>query len=1159
MSRIRHRILPGLLAILLLLIALLGWLAGTESGLRLFWRAFLGPAVPALSAGAVHGRLAGTLRLADVRYEDDQLLFTARALRLDWTPASLFHGRLHVRALAAEGVRYEQRSAGDGAPLALPARISLPIALEVEDLSVHDLVVIAAPAADPLSLDSLTLAGRYRGSVLAISRLAVRQAAFTADGALTLQTQAGYPLTGSVRWQAVPPGYAPLTAQAGLSGDLHTLRVEQTVAPPYAMRLDLTLTEPLAALRVDAALTLQDSDLAAIHAAWPDMRLAGTVGARGAPDALSLKGALAVQDPVTGALQLVLDGTLQPDVLQFETLQLTAAGGPTRLDGQGRIGFGAAPAFDFQAHWQALAWPLTGTPEYASRQGRLTLSGTPDAYRLEAEGDLHWADRLTGQLALRARSASTPGNWQVTRARLSGGGSRIEANGQIGDVFDLAWRVDAPRLGDLVPQASGRLRGSGTLRGRLPEAALEVRATGAGIAWRAYRLGALDIDGAVKLAAGQTSRLKATLGDAQLAGVPVQRVVVEGAGTTDRHRAHLLAETDQGNADVDVSGRWDGTAWRFKLHDASLAKPPLAPWRLAQPVSGELAQTGLQLPEHCWTSDAARVCLRFAGSLDDFRGAVTLQALPLAYFSALFPESVSLQGDLDGQGEFGREAGRATRVALQLQSTPLQLTLQPEAGEAPQRVSFAPGQAAFTLERERASLSLGLPFAGGPGGVQGRAGLSIPAGGDWMRARLQGELTLDWPDIGPAAEWIPEVADLHGRIDGRMQIDGTPAAPRLQGRLALSEGAARLVTPGLRLEAVRVELAGQPAGDVRVDISARSGGGTLQGDGFADPVARRVSLALRGTKFQVMNTPEAKLFASPDLQLTVDADRADVSGRIDIPSAQLRPKRPPPTAVSVSPDQVIVAADGESGAAPRYPLHARVRVVLGDVVDIDGLGLTGKLHGDVLLTDEPGRPVSASGELSIEDGHYEAYGQQLTIRTGRLLFAGGAVTEPGVDIEAVRRPATDVLVGVKARGPLRAPKFTVFSEPTMPQSAQLSWLVLGRPLESGTSDSQRSALQTAALMLGLNGGESIGKRLGDELGLDEVSIGREPGADVNQAALLVGKYLTPELFVSYGIGLFDPVATLRLRYALTSHWKLVGETAALSSSADLFYEIDSRR
>ncbi|MEZ5542865.1 MAG: translocation/assembly module TamB domain-containing protein [Pseudomonadota bacterium] len=92
---------------------------------------------------------------------------------------------------------------------------------------------------------------------------------------------------------------------------------------------------------------------------------------------------------------------------------------------------------------------------------------------------------------------------------------------------------------------------------------------------------------------------------------------------------------------------------------------------------------------------------------------------------------------------------------------------------------------------------------------------------DWLQGALDGELSLAL-DIGMASGWIPEVAELHGRIDGRMQLAGTPAAPRLQGQLALTDGAATLVTPGLELKDVRVELAGQPSGDIQLTASARS-------------------------------------------------------------------------------------------------------------------------------------------------------------------------------------------------------------------------------------------------------------------------------------------------------------------------------------------------
>ena len=99
-------------------------------------------------------------------------------------------------------------------------------------------------------------------------------------------------------------------------------------------------------------------------------------------------------------------------------------------------------------------------------------------------------------------------------------------------------------------------------------------------------------------------------------------------------------------------------------------------------------------------------------------------------------------------------------------------------------------------------------------------------------------------------------------------------------------------------------------------------------------------------------------------------------------------------------------------------------------------------------------------------------------------------------------------------------------------------------------------MNEAAMMLGLTGGEVLGKQLGEKIGVDEVSVTSEPGGATTQASLLVGKYLTPELFVSYGLGIFEPVSTLRMLYTLSSHWRLVGEASALRSATDIFYVIE---
>jgi translocation and assembly module TamB len=349
------------------------------------------------------------------------------------------------------------------------------------------------------------------------------------------------------------------------------------------------------------------------------------------------------------------------------------------------------------------------------------------------------------------------------------------------------------------------------------------------------------------------------------------------------------------------------------------------------------------------------------------------------------------------------------------------------------------------------------------------------------------------------------------------------------------------------------------------------------GTGKAGPHA---TLAIEGENFRVFNTPEGQVDVSPDLDLKLAEQRLEVTGAVRVPAARIELAEAPESAVGVSDDQVIVQPDEEQAAgSDALEVAAEVRVILGepgatgatdpasDVVaasDLDlsdeavtftGFGLQAALAGDLTVIETPGEPTTATGEINVTKGHYAAYGQDLEIEQGQVLFAGGPIDEPAIDVRAVRRPAEDILVGVEARGSLLQPEFSVFSEPAMSESEQLSWLVLGRPLEGGPA-SENSALARAALALGIKGGNYLTEQFGDQLGVDQIGIETEPGQSNEQAALVVGKYLSPELYVSYGIGLLEPVSTLKLSYALSSKWRLVTESSSVQSGGDLFYSIE---
>jgi len=63
-----------------------------------------------------------------------------------------------------------------------------------------------------------------------------------------------------------------------------------------------------------------------------------------------------------------------------------------------------------------------------------------------------------------------------------------------------------------------------------------------------------------------------------------------------------------------------------------------------------------------------------------------------------------------------------------------------------------------------------------------------------------------------------------------------------------------------------------------------------------------------------------------------------------------------------------------------------------------------------------------------------------------------------------------------------------------------------------------------------------------------------PAREGNEtAALVLGKFLTPDLYVSYGISLLQALSTLRIEYALSQNWRVVTESSAERNSADLFF------
>jgi translocation and assembly module TamB len=418
-------------------------------------------------------------------------------------------------------------------------------------------------------------------------------------------------------------------------------------------------------------------------------------------------------------------------------------------------------------------------------------------------------------------------------------------------------------------------------------------------------------------------------------------------------------------------------------------------------------------------------------------------------------------------------------------------------------------------------------------------------------APVRGTLSAHARDLRVAQALFADVANTHGALDAELALAGTLRSPVLSGTVAVDSARATVPELGIELANVQLRVAGEGSRHLRVQGGMSSGDGRVTIDGEAtikDDGTPTAKLELKGERFVAANRPDLRLVASPDLTTKLEGNRANVTGTITVPEGDIKYEKQTPI-VRPSLDVHLVSANPDSlPPTPGLLVDGSVRVVLGDAVHVSGQGMTGRTTGQVLVTRISGGATRASGELAIEEGTYDAYGQTFTIELGRLLYAGGPVTNPGLDLRASRVAGT-VTAGFEVRGTLENPRLTVFSDPVLNDNEALAYAITGRPLEN-MSVGQSATVTDAASSFALQQGNPFASSVARSLGLKEARL--QSGGTFEQTELFLGTQLTPKLYLGYGLGLFENLNVFRLRYLLNSSFTLEAETSKEARANVLF-------
>jgi len=1145
--------LAGLLAVLVMALAALWVWTGMEGSLAtaLRWAGHWTP----LTAQGVRGDVRHGGTVEQLAWSQDGLHLRVRGARIAWSPQALLHGLLHVHELAAARIELEdQRAHAHDQPATPPQSLALPLAVRVDRFAADELYW-----AGPPTVTVRKAAGSYlydgKRHKLEIGQVQVETTHGSAELRGRIVQQADAPLTleaalsGSLQAQAS----VPLTVQATLHGPLTdlqaTLEARTAGAPPQQAQVRARLAPWAAQPLPEAHARVERLDLQTLLAAfWPqaprtaitgqlEVAPIGPDGWRGSADLINTERSVPIE-----RAQASLDW--QGQTLTLHTLAVSGAGSSLAASG----------------HWQLEA-----------RQGAIDATLTAPGAALAIKGDIA-PERGAGRAQADVRDA----------ARL------------------LAWARTLPGLGAALARAPGQVQGQARF-------AADWRG-----GWRNPQTAAVQAsltvpELTVRGAAADDAPLRVQDLRASLDGTLAQaRFTLDGrASQGSRHGAWHLAAS---------GGQAPGSSppvWRASIADLNLQAqdPRLGTWTLASaaPVALALKSGGVfevgagavtlnasgKTPE-----DSQHATVAWDESRWDGRRLATsgrLTGLTLAWIEQLAgrpSQDAGVTGDVALAGAWRAHVGPGQPLDAQasLERVAGDLTLTASDPQTGLRTRVAAGlrEARVTVEGHGRAVRMQARWASERAG-QFSADLSTqltptPEGIGWAwpeDAPLTGQVSARLPQLSVWSTLAPPGWRLRGALTADAHIAGTRADPQITGALTAERLALRSVVDGVQLRRGQLRARFDGAKLVIDELSLQGTnrddpdggtGGTITATGEAGWIEGRAQARLTAVldHLRASIRPDRQVTVSGRVQAALDGREVSASGQIKIDQANIT--LPDQSAPELGQDVVVhdeehrtlrgqATADPHPAAGNSKPAvsadsalqaNIQVQIDLGERFRVQGQGIETRLQGTLTLAAQgplTGLP-RITGTINTVGGRFRAYGQNLEITHGALRFTGTA-DNPALDILALR-PIYDAnqKAGVQVQGTALLPRVRLYSDPVLPDSQVLAWLLLGHAAPATGAES--AMLQAAALAV-LGGRDSKG--LAANLGLDALSLNNVTDAGgVQNASVTLGKRLSNRLYAAYQQSLSGATGSLLIFYQLSRRWQVRAQTGQ-NAGLDLIFSL----
>ena len=534
-------------------------------------------------------------------------------------------------------------------------------------------------------------------------------------------------------------------------------------------------------------------------------------------------------------------------------------------------------------------------------------------------------------------------------------------------------------------------------------------------------------------------------------------------------------------------------AWRGTL--SALENRGAVAFKLTAPATFTLSRERVELAGiHLATADGRADVDEFAWtagritSRGNFTGVALARAAALAGHALPFASTLVLGGDwsidatprLHGRFALHRERGDlyasdpesdSTRQGLGISAVDVAGTLDGDVLDA--RASFASALAGNAV----ATLHLGLAPSAPPG--------TIGAG-----APLVFDLRGDFASLALLQPWVGTRAAVGGSATLNVAARGTLGTPRWTG--SVDGKNLRIDAPqyGIDLTDGRLRAHLAPEGIALDEVSFAGGDGRITASGtLALPTSAgeaRTRVTWRAQRFRATNRPDLRFVVDGNGSIILENRKLALAGSVKILEGHVEYQATP--SGRLAPDIVVTGAplrEARDAALRTPPVALDMDVDLGPATTFSGEGLETRLAGKVRITTAADGSLAGHGTIRAVNGTYYAFGQQLTIDRGRLIF-DGALDNPALDVVALRKNLP-VEAGVALTGSVRLPQVRVTSSPPVPENEALAWLLTGQGLNA-TGRADYAALSAASALLLSRNGRPLSAQIAQRFGLDEISL-----------------------------------------------------------------------